>query len=94
MKPCHAVALALVGWCLMLPPVERVGTLLLVTGTEPLNLWSIEQTFSSENECHKALADLKQSHIYSGRGNTEFEVDQQRQHAICVATDDPRLKPN
>jgi hypothetical protein len=97
LKPRHAAALALVGWYLMTPPIDRAGSggQFWVPANEPLSMWSTDRTFSSEDECKSALANLKQSHIYtgySGRGDSEYAKDQQRQQAICVSTDDPRLK--
>ena len=94
MKPRHAAALALVGWYLMLPPIERGGSggQFWVPANEPLSMWSTDRTFNSEDECNSALADLKQPRTYSG--NAEQAQDMQRQRAICVSTDDPRLKGN
>ena len=89
-NPHHAAALALVGWYLMVPPIDRSLGLFYVPATEPLSLWSIDRTFTSEDECNRTLADLRQSHL-RWEGNTEFALDQQRQHSICIATDDPRL---
>ena len=91
MNSGHAAALALVGWYLMVPPIDRTRGLFYVPATEPLSLWNTDRTFTSEDECNSALADLKRSHL-RWEGNTEFAQDQQRQHAICVSTDDPRLK--
>src|SRR4029077_4578393 len=47
MRPCHAAALALVGWYLLLPPKEG----LIVKPAVPMRDWKIEQSFKTIREC-------------------------------------------
>jgi hypothetical protein len=76
MKPSHAVALALVGWYLMLPPLRPVSpedvsdrrvdltvppNRPMVDLTAPLAQWTIIKTFPTEKECRaRAKAALSE----------------------------------
>lgn len=83
MKLHRAVALALVGWYLMLPLVKdgKIRDL-------PVQFWSHVDSFDSANECRDAAYQLIERE--KRRGDTDkitaamtFE---------CIASDDPRLK--
>jgi hypothetical protein len=86
----HTAALAFVGWYLLLPPRgwrpedlakplgQRQGSIPLLES--PYSEWSIQKTFDSARECEA----LKQ----------EFWSDPGREYAICITSDDPRLKGN
>lgn len=50
MKPCHAAALALVSWYLMLPPVASDGR---IQKDAPLSQWYIFSNFETKAECEK-----------------------------------------
>jgi len=95
MKPRHAVALALVGWYLMLPPTRSVLLLHGPDTTAPLQKWKITGRFDSAAKCKSAKADrdekaeqhLSEEHLIPP--NTIKVVSL----SVCVAADDPRLKP-
>jgi len=87
MKFRHAAALALVGWYLMVPPQTRTWWI----GPErydddaSLSRWTIERSFDKAEACEAArLATQEQAADAAIRMG----------HAACVASDDPRLKPN
>ena len=95
MKPRHAAALALVGWYLMVPPMEGDHT----NPSAPFSRWRMTAgSFDAASECRKALDDstrdaikaLKDPHIlpFTREASLQF-LD-----AACVASDDPRLKGN
>lgn len=53
MKPRHAVALALVGWYLMMPPQTRTWWIgdEYYDDSAPLNRWTIERSFDKAEAC-------------------------------------------
>jgi hypothetical protein len=63
MKPRHAVALALVGWYLMVPPVaDRAFELSqprLIEGSAPLSDWDIRRAYDTADECEKANWEMR-----------------------------------
>jgi hypothetical protein len=80
MMPGHAAALALVGWYLLLQPPDLAA----VHRTDaPLSRWLQIGTYNSVKECNKNRSALKPE-TEDGR----WAVKQ----AVCIATDDPRLK--
>jgi uncharacterized protein YfaP (DUF2135 family) len=87
MKPRHAAALALVGWYLMMPPMTSDRRIQINT---PLSHWEISSSYDTADECEKVrlvasgwMADANgQKARHTPRGDA----------AICVASDDPRLK--
>ena len=89
-KPRHAAALALVGWYLMVPPVD--GQRRTLTNA-PLTRWSRVRTFDSEHACKELHASLLKSFKGHTFDNFEQAVQADRVfHGRCIATDDPRLK--
>ena len=85
MKTPYIAVLAMMGWYLILPPVTRtwwVGPEHYDSGAQ-FSRWTIEQSFDKAGACESArLAAERQSPIAADRmGN-----------AVCVATDDSRLK--
>jgi len=68
MKLRHAAALALVGWYLMVPPLDRQRRSLTNT---PLTRWSRVKTFDSEYACKEWLASLLKS--FKGHSFENFE---------------------
>ena len=93
----HAPALALVGWYLMVPPIQGnsetdAGVIL----GAPISEWNIESSYDTASECEKGLAQLKQDAeqqtFYAGVSELDkrnFKLS--RESAHCIATDDPRL---
>ena len=102
----HALALALVGWYLIMPPNKKDDA--------PLSEWIASSSYSSEQACQSAqtkyrdesAAKLKQydSMTDEQRRNLEHNqktfdqemADKDRFTAVfqsvCIASDDPRLK--
>jgi hypothetical protein len=95
MKLRHAVALALVGWYLMVPPFPKSGHRYEPDPSVPLSQWSRRASFDSVAECEAH----KTKWLDSLKKNTE-DVSPAEAQAIakavllseCIATDDPRLK--
>jgi hypothetical protein len=78
LKPGHtAVALALLGWYLMMPPQTKVWWIgpQRSDNAAPLNRWTNQQSFDRAEKCETARLSTQ---VQSG--------------AVCVSTDDPRLK--
>jgi hypothetical protein len=85
MKPRHAAALALVGWYLLVPPRTRtwwIGEERYDDAT-PLSRWTIERSFDKAERCEAARLTTQQQ-----AGDAAIRMN----HAVCVASDDPRLK--
>jgi hypothetical protein len=76
MKLGHLVALGLLGWYLMVRPLNLVGH--EIDRTAPPNRWSVIGSFSTQGKCTKAMIDSQGQPIYRA--------------AICIPSDDPRLK--
>ncbi len=95
MKPCHAAALALVGWYLMVPNViETVGGYQADFNC-PLSRWAVNSVFDSASECDpiqggvvlKGQRDMKKAPVQS----MDWAIAQSLTQAQCIETDDPRL---
>jgi len=97
----HAATLALVGWYLMVPPAG-----LIFPETSPRvfmpkfdRTWRVKATFNSANDCavarekHEADFALGVKSImpkgYETHPTRSSPIDD---GALCIATDDPRLK--
>jgi hypothetical protein len=96
MKLCHAAALVIVGWYLLVPPL--VNAPYKVDTEAPLASWTVYQTFDTREECDKSLsaAHAKYKPTASApigsikKGSRAFAL--QMTFAQCVSSDDPRLK--
>jgi len=103
MKQRHAAALALVGWYLMLPPLQFVGppndpySLAIVDDAAPLSRWLPMMTLKTLQECDNFSTRLARNM----RKSVKTERDKEDVETLigiwlgkyqCVATDDPRLK--
>jgi hypothetical protein len=102
MKPHHAAALALVGWYLMVPP----GGYIFPEPNSPRvfmppfdRTWRVKATFNSANDCavarEKHEADFAlgvKSVIPKGYETHPTRSSPIDDGALCIATDDPRLK--
>jgi hypothetical protein len=97
----HAAALALVGWYLMMPPPDNVGSLRRFWEGS-LAGWSIKSSFDSSKECESArqkeLADAHASIPREGELADNGVITDKGVFIpltlLCIATDDPRLKGN
>jgi hypothetical protein len=103
MKSLHAATLALVGWYLMLPPLQFVGpandpySLAIVDGAAPLSRWLPMMTFKTLQECDNFSTRLARNM----RKSVKTERDKRDVETLiriwlgkyqCVTSDDPRLK--
>jgi hypothetical protein len=105
MKPRHAVALALIGWYLMTPPIIGV----VVTAHAPLRQWRIVKSYDSAGECEKDLDDdtafsekVAEDSAFRERAWRRDAPTLSRDdydatvgaflYTVCIASDDPRLK--
>jgi len=100
MKSRHAAALALAGWYLMAPPTYRGpdGSFVTKTAT-PLRLWQNIGSYDHAAECEderRAFLHLKRTESATTFAQESSEVKLSivsSWSAVCVATDDSRLKP-
>jgi hypothetical protein len=82
----HTAAMALMGWYLFVPPLTRTWWI----GPEryddaaPLSRWTIDRSFDKAGVCEAARQATQQQ-----AGDAAIRMD----HAVCVASDDPRLRP-
>ncbi len=101
MKAVPAIALALVGWYLLMLP--QVGTTTEVDPDAPLSKWQIWSVYDKAQECKLDLGNLQEglakwakNHTPSRGHDLDFDqklVDSQIAYsARCIATHDPRLK--
>jgi hypothetical protein len=93
MKLRDAAVLALVGWYLVIPPISKDGR---VDSSVRLAQWKVEGKFDSAAQCEHMRDALKHITVLARRGEDppmELEIAADHQ-AVCVATDDPRLKGN
>ncbi len=86
----HTVALALVGWYLMTPPIIVDKTGRAIPGTmntaAPVSDWlAVNTVFDSLAERKKAQRDLA---AFQKSDAVRHDADT---HGLCLRTDDPRL---
>ena len=91
MKPRHVAALALVGWYLMVPPVESGGR---VNFEAPLSQWHRWGSYDTARECSVDESDLIDRGKRVREEHPQNEMTDMFTQAQCIASDDPRLKPN
>jgi hypothetical protein len=92
MKLPHPAVLALVGWYLMVPPIVDGRAVI----DAPVSRWIVNTPFDSASECDKAQAILVRG------GKRDFDKNPFGTNAVamsftqaqCIASDDPRLKPD
>ncbi len=80
----HAVALASIGWYLMMPPI-RGGR---PDQSESLTLWERVASFDSAQECE----DYK-SRVHARMQKRDAASAKDFMSSACIASDDPGLKP-
>ena len=101
----HAAALALVGWYLMIPPVEFKGTATIpksvfVASNAPFSEWEMSGSFDTAKECEAARpaigtpSDFRHQSADDAAAKIRMSaiVAFAKRYAQCIATDDPRLK--
>ena len=82
MKARHAAALALVGWCLMIPP-DSVTAPHYADTKAPFARWISGCDYDTLKSCQETLAELQ---------NNEKDPEMLYASSKCIASDDPRLK--
>jgi hypothetical protein len=93
-KIWHVAALALTGWCLMMPPLVQ-GKHGVVDGAAPLSKWTVTKAFDSAAECENfqgtsMISDQKRS--AQDPTNQSYKLLRaQRALSQCIVSDDPRL---
>jgi hypothetical protein len=106
MKLCHAAALALVGWYLMIPPIEfesqAITSNVHVSSDAPFSKWEMSGSFDTAKECDAARLAIgspsDSRHELSGGNDAAKAVHEKayieiaKGNSQCIATDDPRLK--
>jgi hypothetical protein len=109
MKLRHAAALALIGWYLMMPPLDDVHN--PVSGA-PLSTWVQGRSFDSSDDCKMTLSALRQrvanltpeqqrqleqegtAEYGHGPHGTFAQFRARVELEQCIAADDARLKGN
>jgi hypothetical protein len=102
MKPRHATALALVGWYLLMPSITyspKVGWALGSWWTEEkpdFASWQIVRSYDSAGDCERArkTLSLKAPDDAQDREGYARQLPMMKSDAVCISTDDPRLKGN
>jgi hypothetical protein len=98
MKPRHAAALVLVGWYLMVPPTSYEDREPRVLSDAPLSAWKVLGTYDSVAECQRArMAGTQKAktvtQLHPGwSGSYQAAFVKSWLEALCMPTDDPRLK--
>ena len=99
MKLRHAAALALVGWYLMVPPTSTDNLYRIRTELPVRNYWQ-HSAYDSAAECEaakKPLADQFRTNAERGPNIMKRWWEAKAESiasALCVSSDDPRLKGN
>jgi hypothetical protein len=99
-KTGHALAVAFVGWYLMVPPLPDDSTKSLVDFGAPLSTWFLSQSFDTAKECENAR---KKRYVEASREERKIPLSELRTSPrlpiliqdmfnSCVASNDPRLK--
>ena len=84
---CRSMAFALLGWYLMLPPMQGGRP----NESAPLSQWVIIGSFNTVEECDKLLeADAESRTHFTPASEPLLKASP----AQCIATDDPRFKRN
>ena len=89
MKPCHAAALAVVGWYLMTPPWVAQGTF---DATAPVSKWHQASAYDSAAECQSYRSSMLDYYKAHPKAKDADWFERVFGASQCIATDDPRLK--
>jgi hypothetical protein len=93
MKPRHAAALAVLAWYLMIPPLADPDGLSIDT-TAPLTAWyNMKPSFPSKQDCETTKAKMIALHPHPSSPPEQLRLEGAKA-ALCVPSDDPRLKGN
>lgn len=97
MKPCHVVALAVVTWFLMMPPL--IPDTHRVNRDAPLSQWRVARKFPQNRGCENAKQHAREAGLAHNAENlprhaANPDLTCVRCGAECVEDNDPRLKSN
>jgi hypothetical protein len=95
MKTIHSIAIVLLAWFLMVPPL--VNAPYKVDTEAPLTTWKVYQTFNTVDECKNSLSSAQSKYKHTAtapigtikRGTRAFAL--QMVFAQCVKSDNPGL---
>ena len=89
----HVAALALVGWYLLIPPLAATDGLSIDT-TAPLSAWNnMKPGFATKQECEDTKAKMIALHPHPSSPPEQLRHEGAKA-ALCVPSNDPRLKGN
>jgi hypothetical protein len=96
MKICHAAALALVGWYLMTPPINKHRGAFDVDPQAPLFQWIVNTPFDAASKCAEInsgiITKYQREMGKNPAGSLKWAVAKSLALSQCISTDDPRLK--
>jgi hypothetical protein len=107
MKPRHAAALTLVGWYLIAPPLDGGGNVLMKTSLPQWQIiasydsaYACQESKSNEMQTSRADVDRLLKNAPANVTDSDLQkflhadsTSNRAAAAICISTDDPRLKP-
>jgi hypothetical protein len=80
-----------VGWYLLIPPLAAPDGLSIDT-TAPLSTWlNMKPGFASKQECENTKAKMISLHPHPSSPSEQLRLDGAKA-ALCVPSEDPRLK--
>jgi len=88
-KLLHAAALAIVGFSLIVPPLQKDDQT-QIDMMAPFAQWIVEQRYDTEGACYQGRDKM----MTLGSANLDKHdspIDRQRLSATCINSDDPRL---
>jgi hypothetical protein len=85
----HAAALALVGWYLMVPPLNSPSDPIAHV---PLSKWTVQERFDSKLDCQ--LGHFRTIDTAQKQNANDYPFLLTIAEAECIEGDDPRLKGN
>jgi hypothetical protein len=89
MRVCHAAALALVGWYLIIPSSTLPPG---VAYSQPLSKWAIVRGFDTADDCDDFLSTFFEDSRQKQALNMLAPAYRDYMFAKCISTDDPRLE--
>lgn len=87
MTPRHAAALGLVGWYLMTPPPQNLHA--------AISRWAMRGSYDTADACFTDRAKMVGNAELRGIGRRKAglpNLEDPENEALCIGTDDPRLK--
>jgi hypothetical protein len=89
------LALVLVGWYLMVPPIDQIGSTYRVEMKAPLSRWIVNSNYDRADECNSVKSGLVPESIKKAQhfkhGTREWAIAARLISAECIKADDPRV---